>query len=116
MIKKVIFDLDNTLIINPDNCMDNYQIVIDKYSMNTNVLELYDVIGEYEEMTTKYKREELLNVINNHYKTNYGIQLVDDIIDCVGMWTYPAPSNVVDTLKYLSSTYELYVLTNWFYK
>jgi FMN phosphatase YigB (HAD superfamily) len=116
MIKKVIFDLDDTLIINKIDVMNNYDYILKKYNMNTTINELYDVIGSYEVSTNKYDRYELLDLINNYYKSNYSIELVDDIIDAVGEWTYEAPKEVVDTLEYLSNKYELYVLTNWFHK
>ena len=116
MIKKVIFDLDDTLIINKENGMSNYDRIVKKYKLDSSVQELYDVIGMYEHLTKKYDRYELLDLINKHYNTNYSVDIVDDIIDAVGEWTYVAPQKVKDTLKYLSSKYELYVLTNWFTK
>lgn len=119
MIKKVIFDLDDTLIINNDNVILEYLPILKKYNLESSeesLKELYDVIGEYEYNTTKYNKYELLDCINKHYNKNYDIDLVDDIIDAVGRWTYPAPKELIDTLEYLSSKYELYVLTNWFLK
>ena len=116
MIKKIIFDLDNTLIMNSKNMADNYELIVQKYNMNTTKEELYDVIGMYETRTNKYKKEELLELINNYYKSNYSVEIVDDIIDCVSMWTYAASKELIDTLEYLSSKYELYVLSNFFLK
>lgn len=115
MIKKVIFDLDDTLIINKDNYIDNYNIIINKYNLNSSIEEFYNVIGDYELSTNKYNKYELLELINKHYNTNFNIELVNDIIKVVGKWTDKASEEVVSTLKYLSQKYELYVLTNWFY-
>ena len=116
MIKKVIFDLDDTLIINNENVKENYGNIIKKYNMNSNIDELYDVIGSYERVTKKYDRYELLCLINNYYNSNYDIEIVDDIIDAVGKWSYDVSKDIIDTLEYLSNKYDLYVLTNWFYK
>lgn len=41
--------------------------------------------------------------------------MVDEILDIIGnCWINPVSLELVDTLKYLSTKYELYVLTNWF--
>ena len=116
MIKKVIFDLDDTLIINSTNCSDNYGDVLKQFGLESSISELYYIVGEYETRTKKYDRQELLDLINNHYNSNLLIEFVDAIIDAVGKWSYPASEDTINTLDYLSNKYELYVLTNWFHK
>ena len=116
MIKKLIFDLDDTLIINKDYFVYNYEKIIDKYKLNCDIKELYSLIGKYELSTKRYDKYELLNMINDYFNSNFSIELIDDVIDAVGMWVEPVSQDVIDTLKYLSNKYELYVLTNWFKK
>ena len=48
MIKKVIFDLDNTLIDFPKDYAKEYDKVINKYNLNITSLDLYRIIGVYE--------------------------------------------------------------------
>ena len=117
MIKKIIIDLDDTLIINDDNSINDYVEVLKKHDDDFSfekALELYKSIDEYESQASYFNEEELLKFINNYFKKNYEIIFINDILNAVGNWCYKIPDNLVDTLEYLSSKYELYVLTNWF--
>ena len=62
MIKRIIFDIDNTLIDFPDY-IDGYQSVLDKYHVNKKAIDLYNAIGVYEECGKYqlYNKEELLS-------------------------------------------------------
>ena len=118
MIKKIIFDLDDTLIINDETNLNYYVDVLKKYDSNKTLddaLELYNVIGEYELCAKQYDENDLLNFINNHFNTMYPIEFVDDILTAVSFWGHLS-EDIVDVLDYLSEKYELYVLTNWFVK
>lgn len=117
MIKKIIIDLDDTLIINNKESINDYVEVLKKHDNNysfEDALKLYECIGKYEVSVDYYDKEELLNFINNYFNKNYNINFIDDILYAVGNWCYLLPDNLIDTLEYLSSKYELYVLTNWF--
>jgi len=117
MIKKIIIDLDDTLIINNKESIKDYVNVLKKYDSNCeyeDALKLYECIGKYELSVDYYDKEELLYFINNYFNKDYDISFIDDILNAVGNWCYLIPDNLIDTLEYLSSKYELYVLTNWF--
>ena len=117
MIKKIIFDLDDTLIINDDNSINDYVEVLKKHDNDFSfekAKELYKCIDKYEKVVNYFDKEDLLKFINNYFNKNYSIDFVNDILDAVGNWCYLIPDNLIDTLDYLSSKYELYVLTNWF--
>ena len=63
----------------------------------------------------KYNKQDLLDFVNKDLNKNYKMKLVDEILDIIGTcWINPVSLELVDTLKYLSTKYELYVLTNWF--
>lgn len=117
MIKKIIFDVDDTLIMNNKDAINDYQKIFEKYgeSYNQNrALELYKCIGEYELNTTSYQKNTLLAYINKYFERNYPIEFIDDIIDTVSSWYHKASPELIDTLNYLSNKYELDILTNWF--
>jgi len=117
MIKKVIFDIDNTLIMSDEDYIMKYQAVLRKYNGNDTyegALQLYKCIGEYEKEVSPASKESLLEFINNYYGTSYSMDIVIDILDAVSTWYKPLDDNLIDALDYLSEKYELYVLTNWF--
>ncbi len=116
MIKKIIFDVDDTLIINDKSDLKDYVSVLNKYDSNKTMddaLELYKCIGEYELYAKKYDENTLLKFINNYFNKDYPIEFVKDILNAVSNWG-KLPEDMIDVLNYLSEKYELYVLTNWF--
>ncbi len=78
MLKKIIFDLDDTLIMNDKSQIQDYQIVLDKYDHhNISANELYKCIGDYEINTTCYQKDTLLAFINKYFNQNYPIEFID---------------------------------------
>ena len=115
MIKKIIFDIDNTLIDFP-NYEEGYQELLDKYHINKNAKELYDAIGVYEVCGNfkKYDKDSLLMVINDELNLNLDNKFIDDYFDMYNKLITPVSEDVKDTLEYLSKKYELVTLSNWF--
>ena len=115
MIKRIIFDIDNTLIDFP-NYIEGYQKVLDKYHINKKAIDLYNAIGVYEECGkyNNYDKDELLKVINQELKTNLDINFLNDYFDMYNNLITEVSESVKDTLDYLSKKYELVTLSNWF--
>lgn len=116
MIKRIIFDIDNTLIDFPVSYKEGYQQVLDKYKINKTYKDLYDAIGVYEECGKfdKYTKEDLLKVINQELNTNLDNNFLDDYFDMYNNLETYVSNNLKDTLEYLSNKYELVTLSNWF--
>ena len=115
MIKRIIFDIDNTLIDFPDY-KEGYQQVLDKYHINKKAIDLYNAIGVYEECGKydKYTKEDLLKVINQELNTNLDNNFLDDYFNMYNKLITPVSDSVKETLEYLSKNYELVTLSNWF--
>ena len=112
-MKKVIFDLDNTLLIFDEIYLNDYGSVIN--GTYEDGLNLYNSIGKYEKSAGIYKKQELLDFINNDLNKNYSMETFNKLLDAISNnWISFVPNGTEDVLKYLSSKYELYVLTNWF--
>lgn len=111
MIKRIIFDIDNTLIINKKEFVNYYRSLFEDNSMER-VLKLNAIIDEYDDIEDIYSEEQLLKFINKKMNTNYDISFVKKIIQLVGeTWISKIDTSV---FEYLSKKYELYALTNWF--
>ena len=112
-MKKVIFDLDNTLLMFDENYLNDYGSVIN--GTYEDGLNLYNSIGKYEKSAGIYKKQELLDFINNDLNKDYSMDTFNKLLDVISNnWISFVPNGTEDVLKYLSSKYELYVLTNWF--
>src|SRR5574344_1411227 len=104
MIKRIIFDIDDTLIPSPDY-IEGYNSVLKKYNINKNGQELYDIIGKYETDGEHlfYNKLKLLNHINKCWKLNLTIEFLNDYLDMYNNLETHTNSDTINTLKYLSS-------------
>ena len=120
MIERIIFDLDNTILMHDKSQLNDYKTVLRNAGFaceDENALNIYQAIGKYELRGLRYEKEALLNFINNELHTDYPLSLIDQIIDIIGEnWTGFLAPNIIPALEYLSQKYDLYVLTNWFTK
>lgn len=119
MIKKIIFDVDDTIIDWKDEyvpiylggALEYFKIPHDEKLCN----KIQEVINEYEKEVKKFSRKELTHYINDNLKLNLPLNFMNVALDIV---TNCVPEkledDIIETLKYLSSKYELVVLTNWF--
>ena len=119
MIKKIIFDVDDTLIdwkkeyvqMYIGGALDFFKI---KHSPDL-CEEIEKKIMEYGKQTKKFCRAELTQYLNEHMNLNLPSNFMNVALDIV---TNCVPEKLdnddVETLKYLSCKYELVVLTNWF--
>lgn len=115
-MEKIIFDLDNTLLMYDDDYLNDYNIVIEKYGYDLKPKELYKSIGKYESLKVKYQKNDLIDFVNKDLNINITTDIFEELLDIIGNWVPPLEEGLIDTLEYLSSKYELYVLTNWFSK
>lgn len=112
-MEKIIFDLDNTLIMFDDSYFLDYAKVIG--GTKEDGVTLYNIIGKYEMLYHIYDRIELVDFINCHMNTNYNYDLIDKINNIIShKWIKNIPEGLDETLNYLSCKYNLFVLTNWF--
>lgn len=116
MSKKLIFDLDGTLLFLSNDWEPAYQAFIDKFNLKITPKDLFSCIGTFELnnsdiIVTKkilcdyinsrlniILTEEMLNELNKYYNN---IPLLDT-------------DKIYDLLEYLSSKYELFAYSNWF--
>ena len=116
MIKRIIFDVDDTLIKFPTNFDEGYKKVINKHNLNINSEELFKIIGMYE-LSGKYKyynKRELVKLISENIDIELTDKFIEDFFDMYNKLITPIQKETIDTLKYLSKKYELVVLSNWF--
>ena len=112
-MKKIIFDLDNTLMMLNEDYYNDYSNVID--GTYEDGIKLYKSIGRYERDRKIYNKKELIDFVNNDMGTNYTMDTFNKLESVIASkWVKYIPDGTKDVLEYLSSKYELYILTNWF--
>lgn len=112
MYKKIIFDLDDTLIEWIDEYNDALKDTLSKYGIDFDYHILSKTIDEYDYNSKVYNSYDLMNYLNNKHNLNLTIDFIDDWLSKLGT-KGKVSKDTVELLKYLSSKYELIVLTTW---
>lgn len=113
MIKKIIFDLDNTLIMWKDEYLAAIKRALEENNIDADYVYTSNLFDSYELSHDHYNKELLLKYVNEHLEHKMTSKALDDFLNYIG---YMSEENqdVIDTLDYLSKKYELVVLTRWF--
>lgn len=116
MIKRIIFDIDNTLIDRSKEYQEAYKVLLNKFKISKTPEELYSTIGKYQIKynSVYYTEEKLLEVINKEFGTNLEMNFINDLFNVYDNLPICVSDEIKDTLEYLSSKYELFALSNWF--
>lgn len=116
MIKKIIFDLDNTLIFWKDEYIFALKEVLKKYNItDEKTIKLVDYyIEEYEKDNETLSNNEFLDYINRKTNLEFDISFVEDLIEKQKECFDEPKEELIEVLDYLSKKYELIVHSNWF--
>lgn len=119
MIKKIIFDVDGTLIpwkkeydeITFSKTLEMCNI---KYNKEL-ILKLSDAINTYEAENEIYSRELMINHINKKTKMHFNANILECWFKNILKYATPEKldENVIEILEYLYKKYELVILSNW---
>lgn len=118
MIKRVIFDIDNTLIPWRDEYFNEIFEVAKELKIECSKDDFYKIkkaMGEYENVYYSFNKQDMINYINEYTGINYPDEFVNKVIN---KWANCVPENLpeetIKTLKYLSNKYEMVCLTDWY--
>lgn len=117
MIKRLIFDVDGTLIVGVD-FIESVKRTLKRFNIYSeeNLENFLKAIKTYETKYNSYNKKDYLN----HFGDNLGIKLTDNFLDiffeelkdCI-----PSKNEkLINTIKELSEKYEMVLLTNYFGK
>lgn len=120
MIKKVIFDLDDTLIDWDENNWNVIPGALAKFNFTcTQEVQnlIRDAFNDFSKLDKMFSEENVLNYINENNDFYLSKEMFDTIIDELSNCKQPfIEPEKYEVLEYLSKKYELYVLTNWFFR
>lgn len=114
MLKRIIFDIDNTLIIFKDEFIKSYAEIFPDKDLKK-AKEVYDAIEFYEDEETIYSEQKLLDFLNRRLDYKFDMDMIKKLNQEVAeKWVGKPDKEIIETLEYLASKYEIYALTNWF--
>ena len=118
MIKRVILDIDNTLIPWIEEYDKEINKTLDELNIeytNEDYNNILEAMSAYENEYYTFNKKIMLDYINQYTNKKYPIEFINNIIDS---WANCVPDKIeketIETLKYLNSKYELVILTDWF--
>ena len=116
MIKKIVFDLDNTLLFLSDELEENLKKFIDKYNLNISANDLFLCIGNFEKNMKNIvvSKQILSEYISNDLSIDFTTNMILELLEIYNNTSLLNTDMIYDILNYLSEKYELIAYTNWF--
>lgn len=117
MVKRLIFDVDDTLIEWKEEYWDTLAEVLQELNIeySKDLLDkIISAIGSYEQENQYYNKQKMVEHINKVTGYNFNMNFLDTTIKVFGKCVPKENENIINTLEYLNKKYELVVLTNWF--
>lgn len=118
MLKRIIFDLDDTLIPWKVEYWYSFIPIMKKFNVidsEEDILKLSNAIDSYENEHSYYVEKDFIDYINTKLEKKISLSFFEQL---KSFFTTCIPDTIdvqiVDALEYLSAKYELVVLTNFF--
>ncbi len=114
MLKRIIFDLDNTLISWKEEYNEAAKKALEECNITIEDKTFSKLQRSYQENLTQISIENMTNYFNRLYNQNVDNTLIKCWLKHLGTMS-EKDENLISTLSYLQQKYELVILTNWFY-
>lgn len=112
-IKKIVFDVDNTLIIWKKEYVSALKETLENFNIDIDVHLVDNVIESLEGNYEMLSKEILLNDINNVCNLNLTMEFIDTFFEKQKKLA-SFDQEIYNTIEYLSEKYELIVFSNFF--
>ncbi|MBQ3475113.1 MAG: HAD family hydrolase [Bacilli bacterium] len=117
MIKRIILDEDNTLIPWHNEYINSYGYALDELGIEHTDKDIYDIddaVDKYEQYFNMYDRKKMNDFVNERVNIDLPDNFIDIAIKYLAKCYKEEDKSISKVLEYLSSKYELVVLSNWF--
>ena len=112
-MKRLIFDLDNTLILWKNEYREAMKNTVEHFNLDLDYATLDDLVEIYENYYDKYTIDNITELFNKQLNLNLTNEFTEYWLKELGNMA-DDDLNIKPLLEYLKSKYELVVLTNWF--
>lgn len=117
MIKKIIFDIDGTLIGTDSLKWEIISKAFTKYGIKCSdefKSEFDKACIKYQNNNIRLNKDEMLMFFSKELNINFPEDFIDSWREAVTNCVFDDNTELVDTIKYLSDKYEIVAATNWF--
>mgnify|MGYP003288191390 CR=1 FL=1 len=117
-MKALIFDVDDTLIELRDEFVSSLGKVVKAMGYDysdTLISDIYQRTYDHDRYYPKLTKPELLEYINTNCHTNLTLEFINQLELKQSENVYDDP-DLIEVIKYLSKSYDLYAISNWFTK
>lgn len=118
MIKRVIFDIDNTLIPWKKEYFKEIDKALTEHGIEhteEDYQKIVEAFNKYENKYFSFDINLMTEFVREYTKKNYSKELIYDFIKRWSKCTPNEPDKtIVETLEYLKDKYEIVILTDWF--
>ena len=113
MIKKIIFDIDNTLLNTYKDCIVCYKSYFESKGLDDLSQKVYNIIGDYDQFGN-YDKDDLTNYIQDKLGIKFTRSDFDEMFNIYGNTASLVDENIPKVLEVLSKYYELVALSKWY--
>ena len=114
-MKRIIFDLDNTLITWKDEYLKALDDALKFHKIEIETKKVDEIIENLEKKYEILTKEILLNDINNTHNLNLEMSFIDTLFENQGLLA-EYDEELIDTIKYLYEKFDSIVLLSNYYK
>ena len=114
-MKKIVFDLDNVLLYLSSDWYSFYQEFIDKYNIQVNPKELYNLIDDFEKSNKGIvvTDEFFCKWMSEKLSFDFTEKILSDYLNYYASIPLLNTDKVYEVLKELSNNYELIAYSDW---
>ncbi len=113
MIKRIIFDIDGTLLDTDKDFIKTYSEFAKNVNLNVSAQDIYGIIDEYDKLDKRISNDGFVNLINTRLNTNLSLADLNNFFNIYSHTATLLNDRTADILKDLSNNYEIVALSNW---
>ncbi len=113
MIKRIVFDIDGTLLDTNNDFIKAYNEFRKSVNLNVSAKKIYDVIDEYDKLNKNIVKDDFANFINQRLNINLSLADFNNFFSIYSHTATLLNDNTANILKDLSNSYEIVTLSNW---
>ncbi len=113
-VKRLIFDLDNTLILWVDDYTSALKETMEYFNVDTDYLNIDAIVESQEKIHEIMNKQDFLDDINHACGLNLNMDFIDMLLENQKKLAISNDKALKETMKYLSEKYEIVLLTNWY--
>lgn len=114
MIKRLIFDLDNTIIEWKEEYVGELIKTMREFNVDYDYKIINNIIEMQEKIHDRLEKQQLLNDINSKCNLELPIEFIDRLLERQKKTTPIDDKKMKELFEYLNQKYEIVLLTNWF--